>query len=690
MAREYETVFRLGAELDSKFGPILHQANAKFAELDRKIKSIEDQGRGGSFGKGIISGIQKISKAASLAMAGIAAGGAVVAGMVVSDSVSKAMSFESQMSTIQALTGATTKEMAAMQALALKMGADTKYNALEAAQGIEELLKAGISPAAVAAGGLEAALNLATAGGLDLAAAAEIMSTSLNAYKGDGMSAAQASDILAGTANASATSVEELRYSLAMVSAVAAGLGQNFQDTNVALGLFANNGLKGSDAGTSLKTMLMNLIPHTKAEAKLFDKLGVTAKNGSNAFFDAKGNIEDLGTIAAVLQKKLKGLTREQRLATLEQMFGSDAIRAANILYEEGAEGVEKFRKEMSKVTALDVAKKKMDNAAGAVEQFRGAVETLKISALLPTMPLIKKFANAAADFVSDYTPRITKRMEEIAATAKKYLDSKYYKNSDFQNLDLQGKVTWVIDDLGKIMTDWMNSEQAEKIGDIGMQIGGTMISSAASAALKGITESPTLSLLLGAAIGLRSPTPIGVAVALTVTVAPWVLKLVDFLRENSKTSIAIKDAERFNDFREDAKENSKKNPGTPLIKGGEIVATSSVKKKSTLDKIKDKTRELIGYADGGFSNRPAIFGEAGLEAAIPINSKARSHALLEQANRMMGHSSGSTTYVYSPTIQIQGNADEAVVTRAVLAGNEDFRRQADAHAAQQRRVSMI
>lgn len=339
-------------------------------------------------------------------------------------SVKKAMNFESQMSTIKALTGASGAEMKQMTDLAMEMGAKTKYSALEAGQGIEELLKAGLTPAAVKAGGLEAALNLATAGGLDLAEASEIMSTALNAFKSDAMTAAQASNILAGTANASATDVHDLRYSLSMVSAVAAGIGLSFKDTNAALGVFANNGLKGSDAGTSLKTLLLNLSPITKAQTKEFKALGITTKDGSNQFFDAKGNIKSMAEIAGVLQKQLKGLTNEQRQATLKTMFGTDAIRAANILYKEGAKGVNAFSKEMSKVTALDVAKEKMNNAAGAVEVLKGALETFQIQVMTPLLPVIKDAANQFANWMSSIKPEQIQAMgDKIRDAGQKVLD---------------------------------------------------------------------------------------------------------------------------------------------------------------------------------------------------------------------------------------------------------------------------
>jgi len=158
----------------------------------------------------------------------------------------KSMDFEAQLSSIKALTGASGDEMKKMRDLAMDMGSKTKYSSLEAAEGIEELLKAGLTPAQVQAGGLQQALSLATAGGLDLAKASEIMSTALNTFKKDGMSAADASNILAGSANASATSVEELQYGLASVGTVADGTGFSFRDTAAALGVFANNGLKYS------------------------------------------------------------------------------------------------------------------------------------------------------------------------------------------------------------------------------------------------------------------------------------------------------------------------------------------------------------------------------------------------------------------------------------------------------------
>lgn len=414
----------------------------------------------GTKAKNVLGGIGK-SIGRSALYGGAAAIGAV--GYVGYKSLNKAMDFEAQMSSIQALTGATDAQMKSMQSLALQQGAQTKYSALQAGQAIEELLKAGITPATVEAGALNASLNLATAGSLDLAAAAEIMSTALNAFQEDGMTAAQAADILAGTANASATSVEELRYSLSMSSAVAAGLGMNFEDVNVALGLFANRGLKGSDAGTSLKTMLQTLQPVTDEQIELFRALGLVTADGSNQFFDAAGNIKSLNDIAGTLRKSMAKLTNQERQHALKLMFGTDAVRAATILFKEGSEGVEEFREEMSKVTALDVARKKMDNAAGAVEQFRGALETLQIAGMMPILPLVKDLANGAADFIEAYSPQITAGIQSMVDRAKAYIKTNFTDNPEWQRLTtLESKIEFTFDKFGELFNDWwMNGGQA-------------------------------------------------------------------------------------------------------------------------------------------------------------------------------------------------------------------------------------
>jgi len=483
-AKEYEIAFKLGAELESTFARTFSSASKDFKDLQSQVSGLskgssgmtrpirndlrktQTELRNTESATGKVIGAVKSNLGNMVAAAGV--------GSVAFNSFKKSMDFEAQLDSIQVLGNVANEDMKKIEKLALDLGAKTKFSALEAAQGMEELIKAGLSTEKVVGGGLEAALNLASAGDLGLAEAAEIMSTAMNAYKKDAISAATASDILAGAANASATSVTELKFSLSQASAVASGIGMSFKDTNIALGLFANNGLKGSDAGTSLKTMLLNLTPISADAAGEFERLGLTtfdatkaleflrsqgvkpasqsakditdammqysakvagAKVGSDQankafremafnagamsskFFDSNGQLQSLDIIAGALKESLKGLNDQQRQVALKTMFGTDAVRAANILYSEGAEGVKKFNAEMSQVTALEVATKRMDNAKGAIEQFRGAMETLQITTMTAFLPTMQKLATGAAN-VAEHHGNAVANMVGIAAVA--------------------------------------------------------------------------------------------------------------------------------------------------------------------------------------------------------------------------------------------------------------------------------
>jgi hypothetical protein len=383
--------------------------------------------------------------------ASLAMGTAIAVG--IGAAVKTAAEFEQKMADVKAVSGATGDQMTQLGDLAKEMGVKTAFSAYEAASGIEELIKAGLTVEQILGGGLKGALDLATAGGLELAEAAEIASTALNAFEADNLTVTDAANILAGAANASATDVHELKYGLSSVSAVAAGVGLSFKDTATALAAFAQNGLKGSDAGTSLKTMLMNLQPSTNAQIDEFERLGlmtydvtkglkVLADNGvkpasknfndvdkalkkfaatmsgskvgsakaqkeytklimqtgvmQSAFYDAEGSLRSMDEIAGVLQDSLNGMTDAQRAASLEIMFGSDAIRAGNILYKEGAKGLDDMWAAMSNVTAADVAKVKLETFKGAFAEFQSTLESVGITIgeeFLPAFTDIVKFA---------------------------------------------------------------------------------------------------------------------------------------------------------------------------------------------------------------------------------------------------------------------------------------------------------
>lgn len=323
----------------------------------------------------------------------------------IKSTVSKAAEFEAKMSNIKAVTGESEETMKKFNDAAIKAGADTAFSAAEAADAVGELAKAGVSTQDILNGGLTASLNLATAGELDLKEAAEITSTALNAFKRDGMTATQAADQLAGAANASATDVHELKYGLSMVAPVASGLGLSFRDTTNALAVFAQNGLKGSDAGTSLKTMLMNLQPTTKGQYKAMQALGIITEDGANQFFTAEGKVKSFAEISQVLKDKLGHLTDAEKQMALKTLFGTDAVRAATIAMNEGADGANNMQAAIDKVTASQVAAEKLNNLKGAIEALNGSFETLQIkvgTAVLPVLTTLVKYVDKLVDKISN------------------------------------------------------------------------------------------------------------------------------------------------------------------------------------------------------------------------------------------------------------------------------------------------
>jgi TP901 family phage tail tape measure protein len=330
------------------------------------------------------------------------AGGAIAAGF--GYAANKAINFEQQISAIGAVSGATESQIDSMRKKALQLGADTSFSASEAAQAMEELAKAGVSTTAILNGAADATVALAAAGGVDLPTAATIAANAMNQF---GLTAQQLPGIvdnIAGAANASAIDVKDLGLSMSQVGAVAHLAGLSFQDTAVAIAELGNAGIKGSDAGTSLKTFLQNLIPTTKQQIELSRKLGLITKDGSNAFFDQNGKVKSLAQVSQVLQNALKGMTKEQQLNTLQVLFGSDAIRAAAVLADGGAKGFNDLAAAMGKTSAADVAAKRLDNTAGRIEQLKGSIETLAISIGELLLPFIDRLAKMLTRLANWFT----------------------------------------------------------------------------------------------------------------------------------------------------------------------------------------------------------------------------------------------------------------------------------------------
>lgn len=320
--------------------------------------------------------MQQVGSTMTTAFSGVA----VAVGGALAYTVSKAIDFEQAMKNASTAAGDGGKSFKQLQALALEMGSKTAFSAKEAADGMTELLKAGMSVETVMGGGLKAALDLAVIGGMEVAEAAAFTSDAMAAFRKDGLSAAQTANILAGAANKSSADLADIQYSLAAVGAVANTVGMSLKDTASAVAVFANAGLKGSDAGTSLKTMLLNLNPASKEQQKLAKQLGIITKDGTNQFFDQEGKLKDLKSITGIITKTFKRYSNQQRIAMMQTLFGTDAIRAASILYDAGAESVGKMNIELAQVDAAQSATEKQNTLAGALERLKGSFETASIS----------------------------------------------------------------------------------------------------------------------------------------------------------------------------------------------------------------------------------------------------------------------------------------------------------------------
>lgn len=403
-------------------------------------------------GAGMLSGIGKAAGTigATMGALGIAKG--------ISESVQLEATFSKTMAQIAASTGAPKAEMAKLNDLAMQLGAQTSFSASDASGAMLELAKAGISTSDIMGGALKGTLTLAAAGSTDLGTASTIASNAMNTFGLKGGDMASIAAALAGGANASSASVESLGQALQQVGPGATNAGLTLQETVGVLSAFDAAGIKGSDAGTSLKTMLTNLVPATTTATKAFQAYGLmqydsvnamksmrelglkpasksfedvrnamskylveqgVAKEGTaalakatddmmtstgamhSAFVNTDGSFKDITQTSEILKNKLGGLSESQRQTALTQIFGSDASRAATVLMKEGAAGIGKYVKATKDQDAAQkMAKANMSGTSGALERMRGSIETAGLSLgkfLAPMVVLIAGLVGGAA-----------------------------------------------------------------------------------------------------------------------------------------------------------------------------------------------------------------------------------------------------------------------------------------------------
>ena len=299
------------------------------------------------------------------------AGGLMLAGFGLA--VSAAADFDKAMSGVGAVSDASAGQLGKLRAAAIEAGKATVFSASEAAAAEAELAKAGVSTSDILGGALRGSLDLAAAGQIDLAESATIAAQAMNIFKLNGSDVGYVADVLAAGANKSAADVSQLGQAMQQGGLLAHQTGLDFEETIGALSAFADNALIGADAGTSLKSMLQRLTPQSKEAADMMDTLGISA-------YDSAGQFIGLDKFAGNLKHSMEGLTPEVRNSAMATIFGSDAVRAANILYDQGEKGIRKYTKAVNDQGAAGrMAATQLDNLSGDLEQLKGSLETALI-----------------------------------------------------------------------------------------------------------------------------------------------------------------------------------------------------------------------------------------------------------------------------------------------------------------------
>lgn len=341
----------------------------------------------------------KSSKAMGMAAAAakvaiVATGVAAVA--AAKYAVTSAADYEQSLNIFASVSGATAEQMKLVAAQSRALGKDISLpgvSAADAALAMTELAKAGLSvnDSMAASKGV---LSLAKAGQMDTAQAAEIAGNALMAFGLKGEEANRVADLLAAAANASSAGVHDLGISLSQASAVAAMTKRPVEDVVTQLSLMANAGLKGSDAGTSVKSMLMALISPSSTASGAMKEIGFNA-------YTAGGQLKSTREIIQDMTKALNGKTDAQKNSLMADIFGSDGIRAASIVMKDGVAGYDKMRQAVTKQGAsADLAAAQNAGFKGALDALQSSLETVAIDVGMKMLPALTGFVNFLSEGV--------------------------------------------------------------------------------------------------------------------------------------------------------------------------------------------------------------------------------------------------------------------------------------------------
>lgn len=344
--------------------------------------------------KNFSSGIDSM---ASVAIKGLALVSGAIAGAS-TYAMSVGASFEEGMSGVAAISGATGEELKKLEDTAKELGAKTKFSASQATEAMTNLAAAGFDTSEIISA-VPGLMNLAAASGEDLATSTDIAASTLRGFGLDASKTAHVADVLAENANRTNAAVADTGEAMKYIAPVAKAMGISFEETSAAIGIMANSGIKGSQAGTTLRGALTRLVKPTGDMVSTMEDLGVE-------FFDAQGNMKPLKGIIKELEEGTKELTSQQKNQALTTLFGQEALSGMLSLVDGGADQLEDLTQSYIECdgSAQAMADTMNDNLSGQMTILGSSLEGLGIAAYEKFEAPMKEAVDASIEEINQLT----------------------------------------------------------------------------------------------------------------------------------------------------------------------------------------------------------------------------------------------------------------------------------------------
>ena len=320
--------------------------------------------------------------------------------------------FEAQMSRVQAISGATGEELKALTDQAIDLGATTAFSASEAAEGMENLASAGFTTQEIMSA-MPGLLDLAASSGAELGTASEIAASAIRGFGLAASDAGHVADVFAEAAARTNAQTEDMGEAMKYIAPVAKAMGQSLEETAAAVGIMSDAGIKGSQAGTSLRSALSRLAKPTDVMLTKMGELGLS-------FYDAQGNMLPLNGIIEQLETNMAGLTQEQRNNALVTLFGQESLSGMLALMERGPEELRALTESFEDCdgAAAEMAETMLDNTKGSVEEMMGSIETLAIRLQQVMAPAVTAVVQKITEFVNKLSSLSPETLQMIVTIA--------------------------------------------------------------------------------------------------------------------------------------------------------------------------------------------------------------------------------------------------------------------------------